>query len=432
MNIKNPGRGPSHPTSNSTEKLYPWAIICLSSAFLFYKYITQVSPSIMTTELMQTFNIQGTGLGNLAATFFYSYLITQLFVGVLLDRYSPRYLSALAIAISAGGTFMFAHSDTLIAACAARALMGVGAAFATVNYMKLTANWFKPDQFAFISGLLATAAMVGAIFGQAPLAWLVSHQGWRQSLDICAIVGVVIAVLFVIVVRDSPGYAISAVAKKGKYAVTFRDVWSVLSRKDNWLLTFYSGLSFAPLAVFGGLWGNPYLKEAYHFSNTQVAFLMSLVFFGLAIGGPLLGYISDRLRARRVVMRLGSALSLVAITTAIYWVNLPAWLLASLLFLFGLGTGTFMLGFAIGKEINKAVLSATVVALINTGDAIFGAFTEPMIGKFLDLSWHKTIVNGVHQFSIQAYHWAFLVIPIYLVIALVLVFFIKEGNEYSC
>lgn len=49
---------------------YPWLVIALAAAFLFYKYMLQVSPSIMTEDLMRVFQIQGTGLGNLTASFF--------------------------------------------------------------------------------------------------------------------------------------------------------------------------------------------------------------------------------------------------------------------------------------------------------------------------------------------------------------------------
>ena len=93
--------------------IYPWIAITVSALFLFYKYILQVSPSIMTNDLMRAFHVDGAGLGNLAATFFYSYLITQLFVGILLDRYSPRYLSAVAVAVAAFGAYLFSKADTL-------------------------------------------------------------------------------------------------------------------------------------------------------------------------------------------------------------------------------------------------------------------------------------------------------------------------------
>ena len=42
-------------------------------------------------------------------------------------------------------------------------LMGVGAAFATVGYLKLTALWFTDSMYNIIAGLLATAASLGSI-----------------------------------------------------------------------------------------------------------------------------------------------------------------------------------------------------------------------------------------------------------------------------
>src|SRR3990167_10924158 len=85
---------------------YPWAIILLSASFLFYKYILQISPSLMTDDLMNFFHVSGAGLGNLAATYFYSYAIMQLFAGFLLDRFSPRILTAVALLITGLGALL--------------------------------------------------------------------------------------------------------------------------------------------------------------------------------------------------------------------------------------------------------------------------------------------------------------------------------------
>ena len=407
--------------------IYPWIAIIVSASFLFYKYILQVSPSIMTNDLMRAFHIDGAGLGNLAATFFYTYLITQLFVGVLLDKYSPRYLSAIAIVIAAAGAYLFSIAHTLLLAETSRMMMGIGAAFATVSYMKVAAMWFRPNQFAFVGGLLATAAMLGAIFGEAPLSLIVDAEGWRQSLFLCSILGFIIAVLFVVVIRDK--HTSEAFDHHGPSSrITLKDVWQVLSKGQNWVLTFYSGLAFSPVAVFGGLWGNPFLEQAHHLSRTNAATLVSLVFAGLAIGGPILGLISDFMQNRKKVMLFGVTISLVSLTLVIYLTLLPIWAVVILLFIFGFGTGAFMLGFAVGKEINSVVLAATVIALINTGDAIFGAYTEPLIGKFLDLGWRGRVLHGVHYFSLQDYHHAFLLLPIYLLVAAALVFFVKETH----
>ena len=116
MNLENK----TTDTSSSQSKwrlIYPWIAITVSALFLFYKYILQVSPSIMTNELMRAFHVDGAGLGNLAATFFYTYLVTQLFVGILLDKYSPRYLSAIAIAVICSVLFVPASHPKKFGSC---------------------------------------------------------------------------------------------------------------------------------------------------------------------------------------------------------------------------------------------------------------------------------------------------------------------------
>lgn len=406
---------------------YPWLVIVLAAAFLFYKYILQVSPSIMTEHLMRVFQIQGTGLGNLAASFFYSFLIAQLVVGVLLDRYSPRVLTAIAIFVCAIGVYIFSKAHTLSIATWARALMGVGAAFATVSYMKMTSLWFKPNQFAFIGGLLASAAMLGAIAGQVPLSFVVSTFGWRQSLYLCSIIGLILAGLFYLIVRDKPVGSISERGIIEKFS--FHDVLMVLNNKQNWLITLYSGLAFAPIDGFAGLWCIPFLKETYQVSHTQAAFLTSFIFLGLAFGSPLLGLWSDRINKRLPVMLINASVALVAITLIIYVSHFPLWLLGILLFIFGFSTGAFMLGFALGRELNKITVAATIIALINTGDIIFSALTQPLIGKLLDAHWHGKLIAGMHYFSATEYRYALSILPAYLLLSLILLFFICESNS---
>lgn len=406
----------------TTQSGYPILIISLCSFFLFYKYILQIYPSIITDSLMREFALNGVGLGSLAATFYYTYMIAQLFVGVMIDKYSPRWLTSVAIFCCALGVLLFAGAHTVMGAGLSRGLMGVGVAFATVAYMKLAAVWFPPRHYAFIGGLLATAAMAGAVFGEAPLAWFVAQFGWRDCLLYIGWVGMGLAVLFFLVVRDAPNKI--EIAKKSD--ITWRDVGRVLKNTQNWLLTLYSGLAFCPIAVFGGLWGTPFLQQAYELNKTQSASMVSMIFIGLGIGSPLLGLLSDKVGKRRVVMWVCTLLSCVMLSIVLYCHPLPVWLLGTLLFLFGFGLGSFMLVFSIGKELNDIRVTATVIAMINASDAFLDALTEPAIGWLLDLGWEGKIHNGVHYFSLSSYHVALAVLPIYLFAAAILLIWIKD------
>ena len=415
---------PSSP-SFTTSRFYPVLVILLAAAFLFFKYILQVSPSVITDELTRVFHIDGIGLGNLAASFFYSFLVSQLFVGFLLDKYSPRLLTTLAILLCAVGAYVFSKATHLSLATGARIVTGIGAAFATVSYMKMASLWFGPRHFAFVGGLLASAAMLGAMVGQVPLSLLIAKVGWRPSLALCAGFGAVLAVLFYTLVRDKPNQRQTSVTSN----FLWRDLWEVLANKQNWLITLYSGLAFSPIDAFAGLWCIPFLRDIYQLSQTQAAFFASLIFLGVALGSPLLGLFSDYVRQRRSVMFAGGGLALVSISAVVYVTGLANWLLGTLLLLFGLGTGAFMLGFTLGRELNKLSVAATIIALINTGNIVFSAITQPLIGILLDQGsprCHLYVSSGVSHFSATNYQHALMVLPCYVLLSLVLLYFIRE------
>ncbi len=401
---------------------YPWIVWLLGASFFFYKYLVQVSPSVMTQDLMRTFGVNGVGLGNLSACYFYAYLCMQIPVGVLLDKYSPRYLTAFAILVCGLSTLIFAVSSTLTAGCFTRGLMGFGAAFAAVSCFKSASLWFPAKRFALISGMFMTAAMMGAVGGQAPLSFLVQGYGWRVSLKIVACLGIALSILYVMIIRDKQLNEVVTHTSEANRP----NFWHILRHRQAWMLSIYSGLAFAPVSVFGGLWGVPFLQQAHAFSAQGAAMAVSWIFIGFAVGAPLLGWWSDQMGRRKPIMMLGTLLALLSLTIVIYSVHLPAVSVSALLFLFGLGASGFFISFAMIRETFPLLLTATVLGFMNTFDSICEALSEPFVGVFLDMTWKGAILNGVHQFSTHGYRLALSLLPLYLIVAFVVLLLIQE------
>lgn len=412
------------------EKLaYPvraWMIWLLSSFFMFYKYALEVSPSIMTTTLMRTFNISGAGLGNLAATYFYSYLLLQIPAGLLLDKFGPRKTTTVAIALCATGSLVFAGANSFFVASFGRFLTGAGAAFAAVNCLKLIANWFPFRHFAIMAGLMMSLAMLGAVGGQAPLAVFVDAMEWRQAMQIIGIAGLVLAAAFWCIVRDrSPDHKRERHIVSPKASI-LSNLKKILTSSQSWWLSIYSGFAFAPVMVFGGLWGVSFIAEAYQLSQNMAAQEVSLIFIGFAVGAPVFGWFSDWLGRRRIVMFWGTLLGLVTICMIVYMPGVSLYSLTFLLFLFGFSISSFLLCFTMIREISLPIVAATAMGFMNAFDALFGAFSDPLTGQFLDLGWEGKVVDGARIFSVSAYKAAFLTLPAYLIISIFSLFRIKE------
>src|SRR5262245_28458807 len=104
--------------------LHAWTIWFLSAFFMFYKYALEVSPSVMTSTLMKTFDMNAVELGSLAASYFYAYLILQIPAGLLLDQFGPRKTTTVAIALCAIGSLLFAHASSFLVASLGRFITG--------------------------------------------------------------------------------------------------------------------------------------------------------------------------------------------------------------------------------------------------------------------------------------------------------------------
>ncbi|MDF1758326.1 MAG: MFS transporter [Legionellaceae bacterium] len=416
----------NHQIKSISKILYPWVIWILAASFFYYKYLIQVSPGVMSKELMGAYSLSGAGLGNLAACFFYGYLLMQIPVGILLDKWSPGKITAVAAFFCALGIFLFANTHSFLTAGVSRFIIGVSASFAAVSCFKLTSIWFAPKRFALLAGLSMTAAMFGAVGGQRPLSILIHHFGWRGSLELIALAGFVLSILIWIVIKDKkspiPNPVEDAVNNNTKLLDKIK---TIIKDKQTWLLSLYSGLAFAPISVFGGLWGVSFIETAYKLDVSEAASSISLIFIGFAVGCPITGWLSDYIGRRKPIMMLGTILSLISLSSILY-LPLTNLYLSVFLFLFGIGASCFFLCFSMIREMHSLIITGTVLGFMNTFDSICEAITEPFIGKLLDLQWDGTFSNEAREFTISNYHKSLLALCVYLVASIILLMFIKE------
>jgi len=392
-------------------------VLVLCALFLFYKYIAQLFPTLIGTELMQVRGYDAVMLAVMASSYYYSYSFMQLVSGVIIDRYSVRTPMFCAILMISLMTALFSYTDNFYLMCLSRALMGVGASFATLIYMKCAAHYTTPRAFGIISSFLATATMLGAACGSAPVAALFQKLGWHAGLYCVAALGLVMALAVLIFQRADTG------TDEKKYRYNRSDNFKeVICNSDNWWLLIYSGLTFSPVAVMGGLWGTPFIMAKYSMTAADASFFLSVMFVGLAVGAPFWAFLSAKTGQRKKWMLLSNILSM-AVLTAIIYGDCGAFAAQILFFIFGFSVGCFMLSFELCREINSIAVMALSVAFINSGEGLVSAVLEPFIGHLLDVS--RVGAN----FSPENYQAALCVLPCCFVLSSAALFFINRRRE---
>lgn len=406
----------------------PMIIFVLAASFYLYEYILQVAPSVMAEPMMRAFHVSAKGFGVISAFYFYAYAPMQLPAGLLFDRYGPRRLMTYALILCALGSIFFASTDALWTAALGRFCIGMGSAFSFIGVLVLVSRWFQPSYFALLAGTTQLMASVGAIFGEVPLAELVNQVGWRNASFILAFIGFFLAGLIWRVIRDYP-----LPPKTQPIPPKWHDEWRrlirVLRRKSTWIIGMYAFSVWTPIAVFGALWGVPFLQQRYGISVVAASGLCSMIWIGVGIGSPLLGWLSDRWHNRRLALWLSSACGLVAALMVLYMTDLPMFAMYPVLFLFGMGASGQTVSFAVVNDLTPPELVGTASGFNNLSVLVGGAIFQPLVGVALDCYGGYQITNGVVSYSIASYQHALIVLPLCFALGcLVVIFGLRESH----
>lgn len=398
-------------------------IYALATLFLIYEMALQVSPSIMTHQLMYGFKINAKQLGLMASVYFYSYTLMQVPVGLLYDRFGPRLLISLAAAVCGIGSFAFGMTTDVYMAGLGRFFMGIGSSFAFVGVLVVATRWFAPRHFALLVGIAQLLAAMGALAGELPFAPLMNHYGWRTVMVLAGIFGVIIALFCGMIIRDQP--SISYYVEHRRHHL-MSDLKAIFHSGQTWWVALYAFSGWGPIAVFAALWGVPFLMVKYQVSNTEAAAAIAMIWVGLGVSSPIMGWLSDKLGRRRSLLRLCSAIGLIASLAAIY-PRTPLWLTWIFLFFLGVAASGQILSFALVKDNNRHSVIATAIGFNNMAVVIGGAVLQPFVGYVLDLLWSGEWHNDIPVYSVENYHMGLIIVPTCFLIGLITsIFFIRE------
>ena len=412
----------------NVKKLFPWFIWGLAALFFFSEYFARVAPSVMVEPLMRSFNTDAFHLGSLSAFFYYAYVVMQIPVGTLMDRFGPHKLLTLMAGVSGVACLTFAHSHSLGGAEASRFLLGFSAAFAFVGALKLASVWFPSSKFGFLSGLTQALGMFGAAAAEGPVSVLVSHIGWRETMIFIGGFLIVLGFLIGVFVRDEPNSEEKheqALAKK-QYTI-LSGLWRVLKTPATWINAVFVGFLYAPTAAFGELWGASYLHRVYSIHTDVAASAVGMIFLGFGVGSPIAGWISDKIQRRKPVVLTSILGSLILMSIILYVPGIPVALIFVLMFLYGFFNVGVATSYAIACEITPLEIGGTSMSFANMASVIIGALFQPIIGWLLDLRWDHLVVHGVRYYAAGDFRFAMLTLPLCFIISLIAAAFLKES-----
>jgi len=179
-------------------------------ATLYLAYATsmvlRMIPSVVGTAIRDDAHL-GIGLAEwsqvLAAGTFGA-LVGKFVCGWSADRFGGRLTLTAALLVASSGVGLFASAHQLLALQGALFLTLMAQAAGWPSMTKIIGNWFAPQQYGRVWGVLATSSRVGTLFTTLLLGSLLTTVPWRSLLWLTAAGGVVVALAHGWLLRESP------------------------------------------------------------------------------------------------------------------------------------------------------------------------------------------------------------------------------------
>ncbi|MCW2795910.1 MFS transporter [Nocardioides sp.] len=327
----------------------------------------------------------------------------QVPVGLLVDRFGSRSVLLTGVLLLSVAQCGFALATTYPLALVARLFVGMGDAMTFICVLRLVSTWFPIRRIPLVTQLTGTLGQLGSVAAAVPMTWALRDFGWTRAYLSTASIGVVLAVVVLLLLHDSPdgrhlrGPHLSLAAVRSSLVAS----WSHPGTRLGFWMHFSTQFSATTLGL---LWGYPFFVRGEGRSPETAGLLLTVIVVAVMAAGPTLGWLVGAHPWHRSSMVLGIVASIVVVWSVVLaWPgNAPLGLLVLLAVVVGIGGPASMIGFDVGRTSNPSSRLASATGIINQGG--FYASLTLVIAIGLILDWRTP--GGGSNYSSSAFRWA--------------------------
>ncbi len=384
-------------------------LVPLTAVSQFYRNAIGVA----ATTIAKDMTLRPDQLGWLASAFFLTFALSQIPVGIIIDRYGPRKAIGGASLLLVLGAILSYAAPNYPALLAARALLALGCSTFFMGPLVLYSRLYDKSVFSTLTGLQLGLGGLGALVATGPLAYAVEVYGWRLSYLMPGLIAFAFAVLAVVLTGRHPQAGRGSESRE-TLRETLAGVAQAARMPDVPAMFLLQFATYSVVGVILGLWGGPFLAHVYGVDLAGQGKGMTLVAVALVAAILVLGP-SDRLMKsykRPVLAGVGVAvLSLFALAAFAPQMSMAQALTAMALIAAGLGVSPVFT--AHGRALFPPHLTGRGLTFINVG-VMGGAFTMQTATGLLI----RFVAGDAAVYPLHAYRLVFLVEGVLLAAAL--------------
>ena len=272
----------------SARQRHPWGLLTLLVIAMTISFFDRGNLAVAAPVLAPDLGLSPWALGILLSAFFWTYSVSQIGAGWLVDRIEVRWVYAMGFALWSAATLSTGFAATFGGLLAFRLLLGIGEAVTYPASSRILAAVFPENRRGLANSLIDMGARLGPAAGTFCGAMLVAKIGWRGLFFIAGGAGLLWLVPWLLAsprVLVTTTTAAATIERTGwKELLTRRAVWGTCGGLCGANYAWYFILSWLP----------SYLVRERHFSLSSLAYWGALPYVCMAVSSLGGGILADR------------------------------------------------------------------------------------------------------------------------------------------
>lgn len=393
------------------KKIYGYIVWFVVTLFVVYSFCLNTASAVFSDAIKISLQSSNMGVSIASGAFILGFACMQIPAGYWLDRFNARFVVSAGLFLLAIGNVLISFSNTLLLYTLANFIQGSGASFAFIAAAVLISQWFSAKKFPVLFGLTQTLSCVlaGVIHYYFTVA-LVTHS-WNELYQWLAVFGFVLLILTLFIVKSPSGNKHNGtISLKKSLALVF-------CNKQILLCSVAAATSFGVLLAYAGFW-YVRVQNFYFVGNIESVIISGMIFVGIGVGTPLLGWLSNKMKSRVMVIHVTLCLGTMALLLGLY---LPHFDINSLIivkilsFFIGFFLSGSMLFYTMVSEISSDKTRGVAISVLNT--AVFLFNTLMLFIPYLFV----TVISS----NFFTYLW---ILPFFILLSILLLYFIKDSS----
>jgi ACS family hexuronate transporter-like MFS transporter len=269
-----------------------WVMISLAFLATVLNYVHRLSFNYLSADGDLRKLIPDDAFGYIGTAFFVAYMLSNAFSGFVIDRLGTRVGYALCMAFwtTAGLVHAFAITPLQFGIC--RFFLGIGEAGNWPAAIKLTTEWFPPNERSTASGIFNSGSALGAVIVPPMVAYLGIEYGWQATFIILAAFGYLWLVVF---------WFTYYTPERSLSEAKARIIPPLKLIKTRFVIIFtLSKMFIDPVWYFVTFWIGRYLVDVHHWDLKQIGWYATIPFIIADVGNIVGGYFTQFIIRRGV------------------------------------------------------------------------------------------------------------------------------------